>query len=182
MFSIRRELTRDHMKLLPALDRVQKAKVLKAHLRLSRKSGLLPSSFYMHNVMHMERIIETPSVDIYRGEHQGGAVCLKKYRFCAGGLDRDYISEVLGKLYLLLFFYSSTDALIQLLQREAIIWANHQFVGVLRFIGVYQCDDGPFDHGLYLVSPFLEHGTINQYLSSNPHANRCLLVGSLYFP
>lgn len=98
----RQELKPANMKFLPSLNREQKAKVLKAHLRLSKKSGLVPSSFYVHNIVHIERVIETPSVDIYRGDHLGRAVCLKKYRFCAGGLDRDHISEVLGNYTLML--------------------------------------------------------------------------------
>jgi hypothetical protein len=77
------------------------------------------------------------------------------------------------------FWTTFSRSHLQLLNREAVIWANHRHVGVLPFLGVFQREDDAYDSGLYLVSPFLEHGTILDYLNARPISNRRLLVGLL---
>ncbi|TEB22936.1 hypothetical protein FA13DRAFT_1798512 [Coprinellus micaceus] len=127
---------------------------LTALLRLSKRSIRLPSCLYVTGIRQIERSLElqTPTTDIFHGTHRGQRVILKRYRFCTGML--------------------SLEAQNQMLIKEAIIWANHQHIGILPFIGVFRLEDNPLESGLFLVSPFLEHGTIVAYLTTHPHVNR----------
>lgn len=68
------------------------------------------------------------------------------------------------------------------MSREAVIWANHRHAGVLPFLGIYYNDESAFDSGLYLVSPFMEHGTVVEFLSTFPGVDRRLLVSVQYCP
>lgn len=53
---------------------------MQALLRLSKRAKLLPVLFKLRNVEIRDVVIETPTVDIFRGSHEGREVCLKKYR------------------------------------------------------------------------------------------------------
>ncbi|TEB30392.1 kinase-like protein, partial [Coprinellus micaceus] len=132
----------------------QKETVLKATLRLSKVTGLLPTSYRLPEIEVTRRVYEAPCVDIYRGAVGGRVVCLKKYRSC----------------------YLDAAGIHELMSREAVIWANHPHTGILPFLGVYQNGSGVFDSGLYLVSPFMEHGTITEFLASFPGVDRRLLL------
>ncbi|KAJ3516766.1 hypothetical protein NMY22_g14130 [Coprinellus aureogranulatus] len=92
--------------------------------------------------------------------HHGQKVFMKKYRVYNGSMTEEERAE--------------------LLNREAIVWANHQHKGVLPFLGVFQRGNDAEYPGLYLVSPFLEHGTIISYLESRPTANRQTHTGLRY--
>ncbi|KAJ3538472.1 hypothetical protein NMY22_g5145 [Coprinellus aureogranulatus] len=144
--------------LHPSSSTPWRVQVITALLRLSKTSRLLPSSFYLESVKLIDRIVEleTPSTDIYRGTYRGKKVFLKRYRICAGSLSR-----------------SERQAIVH---REAILWASHQQVGILPFIGVFERERNEYESGIYLVSPFLERGTIISYLHSFPASNRSLLV------
>ncbi|KAJ3534584.1 hypothetical protein NMY22_g6861 [Coprinellus aureogranulatus] len=85
-----------------------------------------------------------------------GKFLLKRYRVYDGSITEEERAE--------------------LLNREAIVWANHQHAGVLPFLGVFQQGNDADYNELCLVSPFLEHGTVVSYLKSHPTANRCLLM------
>ncbi|TEB32783.1 kinase-like protein [Coprinellus micaceus] len=133
--------------------------LLTALLRLSKCSSCLPTCLYVTDVRRVQPILHlrTPTTDVFHGIYRGQKVFMKRYRCCSGSL--------------------SLEAANQLLIREAVIWANHQHVGVLPFIGVFRREDNhPCESGLHLVSPFFEHGTIVQYLRTNSQANRGLLV------
>jgi hypothetical protein len=58
--------------------------------------------------------------------------------------------------------------------REAIVWANCDHPGLLPFEGTLLADSDP--ERVYLVSPFLEFGTVVSYLVANPDVDRRLLV------
>ena len=62
----------------------------------------------------------------------------------------------------------------QLLVREMIIWHNHRHPNLLPFEGVFR-PDNDFKE-VYLVSPFLENGTVVEYLENRPNGERRLLV------
>ncbi|KAG8897282.1 hypothetical protein FRC00_004589, partial [Tulasnella sp. 408] len=56
------------------------------------------------------------------------------------------------------------------IEKEAAIWKDLIHPNVLRFIALYE-REGAF----YIVSPFLHNGTVPEYLSKNPNANRASL-------
>jgi serine/threonine protein kinase len=64
----------------------------------------------------------------------------------------------------------------QVFLKEAVLWGQLRHPNVLPFYGVYRLDDS---HGrICLVSPWMENGTIVEYLRNNPNENRLLLVSS----
>ncbi|KAJ3516533.1 hypothetical protein NMY22_g14183 [Coprinellus aureogranulatus] len=138
------------------LDPQQRQIFLKALLRLSRLSKLLPSALYLPNVKYVGQLLATSSTDIFEGLLNEQRVVLKKYRFCDRSLSAKEKEE--------------------LLNREAILWANHQHAGILPFLGVFRRNDDAYSGGLCLVSPFLEHGTVIEYLKAYPQASKSLLM------
>jgi hypothetical protein len=58
--------------------------------------------------------------------------------------------------------------------KETIIWYNHRHPNLLPFEGVFQPDNDFRD--VFLVSPFLENGTVVEYLRNYPSVERRLLV------
>lgn len=56
-------------------------------------------------------------------------------------------------------------------QREAETWSRLKHPHVLTFFGICKAS-----YYVYLVSPFVEHGSIRGYLKRNPNANRPKLV------
>ncbi|KAJ3538466.1 hypothetical protein NMY22_g5150 [Coprinellus aureogranulatus] len=138
------------------LDPQQRQIFLKALLRLSRLSKLLPSALYLPNVKYVGQLLATSSTDIFEGLLNEQRVVLKRYRFCDCSLSAKEKEE--------------------LLNREAILWANHQHAGILPFLGVFRRNDDAYSGGLCLVSPFLEHGTVIEYLKAYPQAGKSLLM------
>lgn len=60
--------------------------------------------------------------------------------------------------------------------REIIIWGQLQHPNILPFYGVYHLNDA--EERICLVSPWMENGTLVDYLKACPDANRLLLVCS----
>ncbi|KAG9017647.1 hypothetical protein FRB90_000384 [Tulasnella sp. 427] len=60
------------------------------------------------------------------------------------------------------------------LEKEAAIWKDLVHPNVLPFVGIYEKDDA-----VYMVSPFLENGTVPQYISTNPAADRARFIRDL---
>ncbi|KAG8925566.1 hypothetical protein FRC00_003858, partial [Tulasnella sp. 408] len=60
------------------------------------------------------------------------------------------------------------------IEKEAAIWKDLIHPNVLRFIALYE-REGAF----YIVSPFLHNGTVPEYLSKNPDADRASLIRDL---
>jgi hypothetical protein len=53
---------------------------MQALVRLSKRAKFLPTSFSLVGVKIGQVIVESSNVDIFRGFHEGRAVCLKRYR------------------------------------------------------------------------------------------------------
>ncbi|RXW24276.1 hypothetical protein EST38_g1558 [Candolleomyces aberdarensis] len=141
----------------PSFEGPRKKKFMQALLRLSKCARLFPKSFILSAVEIGDVIVETSSVDIFRGLHGGREVCLKKYR-----LRRRSQSNAIR------------EDLVELLIREMIIWYNHRHPNLLPFEGIFQPDDS-FEKA-YLVSPFYANGTVVEYLKRYPSVERRLLV------
>ncbi|RXW24302.1 hypothetical protein EST38_g1565 [Candolleomyces aberdarensis] len=141
----------------PSLEGLLKRKFMQALLRLSKRAKLFPESFSLTGVEIGEVVIQTPSIDIFRGLYGGREVCLKKYRVL-----RQSQSNAIR------------EDLVELLIRETIIWYNHRHPNLLPFEGIFQTDS---DFGkVYLVSPFLANGTTVEYLKRYPNVERRLLL------
>ncbi|KAG9022467.1 hypothetical protein FS837_006340 [Tulasnella sp. UAMH 9824] len=56
-------------------------------------------------------------------------------------------------------------------EREAATWRNLRHPHILKFLGTFRRDGH-----IYLVSPFINNGTLVEYLSLRPHTNRIRLL------
>jgi hypothetical protein len=64
----------------PFLEDLSKRSIMQALVRLSKCAKLLPRSFSLAGIKIGQTVVETSNVDVFRGLHEGRAVCLKKYR------------------------------------------------------------------------------------------------------
>ncbi|KIO19688.1 hypothetical protein M407DRAFT_222321 [Tulasnella calospora MUT 4182] len=86
--------------------------------------------------------------DVFRGIHKTiGEVALKRLRIGGAAVDE------------------------QAIRREADTWRRLEHPHVLRFLGTYK----PEAH-LYFVSPFMQNGTLLEYVNDRPGVNRVRLL------
>ncbi|KAF9441592.1 kinase-like protein [Macrolepiota fuliginosa MF-IS2] len=141
---------------LPQITGPSKNDILTALIRLSTTSGLYPRSFTLKSVdLHIGKtpIASGHFGEILEGTIQGQRICVKVIKL----YQRSHIMNAL-KVFL----------------KEAMIWGQLQHPNLLPFYGVYHLDDS---HGrICLVSPWMENGTIVEYLRAHPGVNRPLLV------
>lgn len=64
--------------------------------------------------------------------------------------------------------------IIQAFSREAVLWGQLSHINVLPFYGICWLEDAR--HRLALVSPWMAHGNVNEFLKQNTDADRRLLV------
>ncbi|KAJ7147345.1 kinase-like domain-containing protein [Mycena filopes] len=127
--------------------------------KLSESCDKLPSALFITGVSDCD---EHPTFgggygDIFHASHNGGPVALKRMRFFLRGSD---LRRIRLKLC-----------------REALIWKDLQHPHILPFMGI---DRDSFPASLCLVSPWMEHGTIMNYLNQHGHANVDKLASFLY--
>ncbi|KAG8908607.1 hypothetical protein FRB99_004895 [Tulasnella sp. 403] len=90
--------------------------------------------------------------DIFIGHHpMHGKVALKRMRVTASGHTEDEIRRF---------------------NREAETWTNINHPNILHFLGAYTCSDGH----LYMISPYMENGSLVDYLLNHPLADRPRLL------
>lgn len=91
--------------------------------------------------------------DVYKASHpQLGVLALKRPRGACDPGSREY----------------------RHLEKEVSIWKGLIHPNVLQLIGIYEKDAA-----VYIVSPFLRNGTVPQYLSKNPDADRASFIRDL---
>ncbi|KAF8068027.1 kinase-like domain-containing protein [Lyophyllum atratum] len=139
----------------PGLCAQFRRNLLVATQRLSRRAGLYPTSL---NLKHVEFVSEYPVAaggfaDIYQGRLRGQVVCLKVIR---------------------LYQTSHVDAFLKNFSAEAILWCQLSHPNLLPIYGIFVCTTR-----LCLVSPWMEHGDVNDFLKKHPEANRRLLISDV---
>lgn len=108
--------------------------------------------------------------DIFKGVHRTmGEVALKRLKL--GGTDN---AEQLVRVSFLpiLFFGSKSHVSTKRFEREAYTWRRLHHSHILKFLGVLKLEGH-----LYFVSPFINNGTLLEYIKSRPGTNRVRLVG-----
>ncbi|KAJ7802196.1 kinase-like domain-containing protein [Mycena olivaceomarginata] len=118
--------------------------------KLSESCDRLPSSLFISGVTGRE---EYPTFgggygDIYRALHNSKPVALKRMRYFLRGADLRRIN---------LKFC-----------REALVWKDLHHPYILPFLGI---DRDSFPSALCMVSPWMEHGTVMDYLKNHGHEN-----------
>ncbi|KAF7333427.1 Protein kinase domain-containing protein [Mycena venus] len=131
---------------------IVKPSICKALLRLCRVSGLYPQCFALSGLEKVgEQVAAGGFGDIWKGVIRGRSVCVKIMR---------------------LFQNADIQALLKEFGREALIWRQLCHPNLLPFFGVYY-----LDNRLCLVSPWMEHGNVMQFLGkAPPGTNRLSLI------
>ncbi|KAF8183812.1 hypothetical protein K438DRAFT_1489563, partial [Mycena galopus ATCC 62051] len=111
--------------------------------KLSEACDTLPSSFFIAEVSERE---EHPRFgggfgDIYYASHGNSPVALKRMRQFLRGSD---VRRLRIKFY-----------------REALVWKDLHHPHILSFLGI---DKHSFPSGICMVSPWMENGTVMDYL------------------
>ncbi|KAF8205640.1 kinase-like domain-containing protein [Mycena galopus ATCC 62051] len=118
--------------------------------KLSESCEMLPSSVFIVGVNARD---EHPSFgggfgDIYRAMYGDQPVALKRMRYFLRGSD---LRRIRLKFC-----------------REALVWKDLHHPHILPFLGI---DRDSFPSSLCMVSPWMEHGTVMNYLKGHGHAN-----------
>ncbi|KAJ7587241.1 kinase-like domain-containing protein, partial [Mycena floridula] len=120
--------------------------------RLAFQKGILPPSFFLHDVTRdgLHPVSGGGFADVYKGKLNGEVVCLKALRFF---IDRpEMVQQLLNDCC-----------------REALVWKQLNHPNVLPFLGV---NVELFTPSFCLVSPWMSHGNLMQFLDRNPDFDR----------
>lgn len=158
----------------PHLTISLRSQFVNALVLLSRGSGLYPECLVLRGVQWAgdDPIAAGRFGDVYKGKIRGQHVAIKKLRI----YEKTNISKhlkVRGSIGALdaMGFWS---LYFQQFSREAIIWRNLWHPNVLPFHGIYHLNEKKLS--VCLVSPWMEHGNIRQFLEEVPNADRGRLV------
>ncbi|KAJ3516154.1 hypothetical protein NMY22_g14278 [Coprinellus aureogranulatus] len=138
---------------------------LDALLRVSKECQRYPTCLRLGDQIHLN--LENPPTaggsfgDVYQGHVAGEDVAVKVFRVYLRTMeDREKF-----------------DRFMKTVWKETIIWCQLYHANVLPCYGVYHRPSAANQIGL--VSPWMENGTIVQFLEKNPHANRLLLLSDI---
>uniref|UniRef100_A0A0W0F0H3 Putative Dbl-like domain-containing protein n=1 Tax=Moniliophthora roreri TaxID=221103 RepID=A0A0W0F0H3_MONRR len=161
----RGELAQSLLDLLQTLSNSPQASsqlrssILKAVLRLSRKSNLYPQCLTVENIRQ-------------RGEHP----------VASGGFGEIWMGEVEGSDQVVclkvvkLYLESDIEKVLKSFLREAIVWRQLDHPNLLPFLGLYFLTSSR--QRLCLISPWMENGNLIQFLERTPRSDvdHCQLV------
>ncbi|KAF9459516.1 hypothetical protein BDZ94DRAFT_1324733 [Collybia nuda] len=125
-------------------------------LRLSGKSGLVPEALIRQDVtLEMGDAVAAGAFgELYTGDFRGQAVAVKVFKF-----------------------YQNTDmaTYLKAISRETLIWRQLFHPHVLPFICVHYYSTN-IHQRIGLVSPWMKHGNVQEFLRQFPDANRTSLI------
>ncbi|KAJ8083200.1 Rho guanine nucleotide exchange factor [Marasmius tenuissimus] len=123
-------------------------------IRLSKLSGQHPRNLLMQNVYKL-------------GKHPiaaGGFGDVWKGAIRRSGSEEQLVCLKVSKVYV----KSDLDALFKEYLREAIVWRQLNHPNVLPFLGIFYLKD---DSQFCLISPWMDHGNLLQYLKATRRAD-----------
>ncbi|KAF8959522.1 kinase-like domain-containing protein [Flammula alnicola] len=146
----------DAQSLLNILQALLDSEHLGAILELSKKSCLFPDNLVLRGVeKEGHSALDGGSFgDIWQGSFAGKAVAIKVMRRLHGGIN------------------SKTAKIFNF---EAVLWRQFHHPNVLSFYGVHLWPQDPRPV-ICLISPWMSHGNILEYLKRNPNADRLSLI------
>ncbi|KAI3615128.1 hypothetical protein WG66_016743 [Moniliophthora roreri] len=130
-----------------------RSSILKAMVRLSKRSKLYPDSLAIHNVRRL-------------GEHP---VDSGRFGEIWRGCFREAAEQVVCLKVVKLYARSDVDKVIRHFLREAILWRQLDHPNVLPFLGLYFLDSEK--RRLCLISPWMENGNLVEYLENTPRSD-----------
>lgn len=116
---------------------------------------------------------------IYRGNSDKGPVALKLLNAHPNKSHKSL--EVLGCFETPLLASTMHAHFIifsQRFKRESELWKRQSHTNILPFLGIHEDPRG----NLYMVSPWQDHGSLNDFLREYPEENRVKLVGCYFLP
>ncbi|KAH7927220.1 kinase-like protein [Leucogyrophana mollusca] len=138
----------------PAVDSAQKTLFADALVRLSKRSCCYPESLVLKDIEidSTHPVITGAYSEVWKGYTRGQPVGVKKVRMMRSDLED----------------------ILKACAREAIIWSRLSHPNLLPFYGIFYLDD---EHSrISLISPWMEHGHIGEYLERFPGTDRELLA------
>lgn len=142
----------------PKIERKVQRELVVAIQRLSERSALIPESFTLRGV-EMEGEYAASSGrfgEVWKGRFQDQRVSLKIVR-----AYRD----------------SQMHQLLKAFSREAVLWGQLSHSNLLPFYGIYRLEDT--HRRICLVSPWMEHGNVNDFLEKEPDFPRIYLISDI---
>ncbi|KAG6808944.1 hypothetical protein H0H92_002288 [Tricholoma furcatifolium] len=121
--------------------------------RLAGRCGLYPTCYELRDITEPDAskaALVGGFADIFKGTFRGRPVCLKTIRRNKQ-VDLERFMKVVSK--------------------EAILWGQLRHPNLLPFYGIYR-----FKNSISLVSPWMEHGNVNDFLTNSKDSNRVILT------
>ncbi|KAF5349262.1 hypothetical protein D9756_009439 [Leucocoprinus leucothites] len=146
-----------HLLSFPQICEISRSELLSVLLRVCTATGLYPRTF---RLAHDPQVNKEPITcgyfgDILRGYVQEQCVCVKVVKVYRKG--------------------PKSSKFLKSFMREIVIWGQLQHPNILPFYGVYHLDNA--EQRICLVSPWMENGTLADYLKScSPDVNKLLLA------
>ncbi|KAJ7583592.1 kinase-like domain-containing protein [Mycena floridula] len=121
--------------------------------RLTKQHGILPPSFFIHDVVldGLNPVSGGESADVFKGVLNTLPICLKRLR-----IFTTQTAEI-------------RERLLKKCCREAILWRQLDHPNVLPFLGVSL---EVFAPSFCLVSPWMSNGNLREYVQLHPDFNR----------
>ncbi|KAH7927211.1 kinase-like protein, partial [Leucogyrophana mollusca] len=138
----------------PAIDSIQKALFANALVQLSKRACCYPESLVLEDIKidTAHPVVTGAYSEVWKGFAQGHSVAVKKVRMLRSDLE-DILKDC---------------------AREAIIWSRLSHPNLLPFYGIFYLDDER--SRISLISPWMEHGHVGEYLERFPRTDRELLA------
>ncbi|KAF5356843.1 hypothetical protein D9756_006803 [Leucocoprinus leucothites] len=121
--------------------------------KLSKETLLYPHCHVLKDIVFDQHESRGAFSDIHRGHHRDQQLCLKVVR---------------------LHQKSDTDAMLKTYAKEAILWGQLHHPNIVPFYGIYYLNNAR--RQVCLVSPWMRHGNLVEYLKSNPSSPRIPFV------
>ncbi|KXN81451.1 Serine/threonine-protein kinase HT1 [Leucoagaricus sp. SymC.cos] len=132
----------------------EQPRVLRLLCKLVDWAQVFPERFLLEGVeMSADPFAIGGFSDIYEGKHELGRVCVKVIRV----VNKDDQTQILTQS-----------------AREIILWAHMSHENILPFYGVYALDAST--RKICLVSPFMENGSLRDFLRKHPTTHRLPLI------
>ncbi|KAF8995845.1 kinase-like domain-containing protein [Cyathus striatus] len=138
----------------PFLDQNLKSGLLKVLMRVSTRASVFPTCLALHDIQfEREPISDGFLSQIWQGTFQRHTVALKVIKI----YREKHVNDLLKSLW-----------------REGIIWSHLSHPNVFPFYGIYHLHN--MEEQVCLVSPWMNHGNIVDFLSRNSRADRVKLM------
>ena len=147
-------------------------KLLNVLCKMCSQQRTIPKSMHLDNCLDGELVEEYDGghASIFRGEYKGRAVTIKTLRlYLTSDFDKCFRASILASCIAGI----STDHESQKFFREAVAWRHLRHPNILPLLGVNLDLE---QHQLAMISDWMVHGNINEFVDRREEVNRVQLV------